>query len=157
MAPKITTVNRLEDVSFIEAGLDLISGRKPPDAVAHRIPGSRLARAETSCPPWTGTLEGRVAGLRCWDVDLLSVFSARAAIVLAVGGWEEKQEHSCYCSLETSYAEFSRVVDGVTKVCKTQSCADCSSVMRQLPAVFFSSAQVLVVCRSKASVSMYPS
>ena len=27
-------------------------------------------------------LEGRVAGLRCWDVDLLSVFSARAAIVL---------------------------------------------------------------------------
>ena len=64
-------------------------------------------------------LEGRVAGLRCWDVDLLSVFSARAAILSGRGrrlaGREARQ--SCYCSPETSYAaEFSRVVDGVTSV-----------------------------------------
>ena len=118
MAPKITTVNRLEDVSLIEAGLDFISGKKPPEAVDTESQLPARARGDV-VSSMDRLLEGRVAGLRCWDVDLLSVFSARAAILSGRGrrlaGREARQ--SCYCSPETSYAaEFSRVVDGVTSV-----------------------------------------
>ena len=80
MAPKITTVNRLEDVSLIEAGLDFISGKKPPEAVDTESQLPALARGDV-VSSMDRDLEGRVAGLRCWDVDLLSVFSARAAIL----------------------------------------------------------------------------
>ena len=71
----------------MEAGLDLISGRKPPDAVLteSQEPALALGLAVSSMDR---LLEGRVAGLKCWDVDLLSVFSARAAIVLGAQGKE---------------------------------------------------------------------
>ena len=92
MAPKITTVNRLEDVSLIEAGLDFISGKKPPDAVLTESQEPARARGEV-VSSMDRLLDGRVAGLKCWDVDLLSVFSARAAILSgrACGGWQEEQ------------------------------------------------------------------
>ena len=117
VAPKMTTVNLLELVSFIEAGLDLVSGRKPPDAVdtESQEPARALGDVVSSMDM---DFDGRVAGLKCWDVLLLSVFSARAAIVVSrsrLAGREARQ--SCYCSPETSYAaEFSRVVDGVACV-----------------------------------------
>jgi len=117
VAPKITTVNLLEEVSLIEAGLDLVSGRKPPDAVETESQLPALARGEV-VSSMDMDFDGRVAGLRCCDVLLLSVFSARAAIVVSrsrLAGREARQ--SCYCSPETSYAaEFSRVVDGVACV-----------------------------------------
>ena len=113
----MTTVNRLEDVSFIDAGLDLISGRKPPDAVETESHEPARARGDV-VSSMDRDFDGRVAGLKCWDVLLLSVFSARAAIVVSrsrLAGREARQ--SCYCSPETSYAaEFSRVVDGVACV-----------------------------------------
>ena len=77
----MTTVNLLELVSFIEAGLDLISGRKPPDAVETESHEPARARGEV-VSSMDRDLDGRVAGLKCWDVLLLSVFSAKAAIVL---------------------------------------------------------------------------
>ena len=83
MAPKITTVNRLEEVSLIEAGLDLTSGRKPPLAVLTESQLPARARGDV-VSSIDKLLEGRVAGLKCWDVDLLSVFSAKAAIVLVL-------------------------------------------------------------------------
>ena len=84
MAPKITTVSLLEDVSFIEAGLDLISGRKPPDAVETESQEPARARGEV-VSSIDKLLDGRVAGLRCCDVLLLSVFSAKAAILSGRG------------------------------------------------------------------------
>ena len=93
----MTTVNLLELVSFIDAGLDLVSGRKPPDAVDTESQLPALARGDV-VSSMDMDFDGRVAGLKCCDVDLLSVFSARAAILSgrACGGWqEEKQEHSC--------------------------------------------------------------
>ena len=81
VAPKITTVNRLEDVSLIEAGLDFISGKKPPEAVLTESQEPARARGDV-VSSMDRLLDGRVAGLKCWDVDLLSVFSAKAAIVL---------------------------------------------------------------------------
>ena len=81
VAPKITTVSLLEEVSFIEAGLDLISGRKPPDAVETESQLPARARGEV-VSSMDRDFDGRVAGLRCCDVLLLSVFSAKAAIVL---------------------------------------------------------------------------
>ena len=113
----MTTVNLLEDVSLMDAGLDLISGRKPPDAVETESHEPALARGDV-VSSMDMDFDGRVAGLRCCDVLLLSVFSARAAIVVSrsrLAGREARQ--SCYCSPETSYAaEFSRVVDGVACV-----------------------------------------
>ena len=96
----------------------MTSGRKPPDAVLTESQEPARARGDV-VSSIDKLLEGRVAGLKCWDVDLLSVFSARAAILSRRGrrlaGREARQ--SCYCSPETSYAaEFSRVVDGVTSV-----------------------------------------
>ena len=78
----MTTVNLLEDVSFIEAGLDLISGKKPPLAVLteSQEPALALGLAVSSMDR---DFDGRVAGLRCCDVLLLSVFSAKAAIFLS--------------------------------------------------------------------------
>ena len=84
VAPKMTTVNLLEEVSFIDAGLDLISGRKPPDAVETESHEPALARGEV-VSSMDRDLDGRVAGLKCWDVLLLSVFSARAAILSGRG------------------------------------------------------------------------
>ena len=113
----MTTVNLLELVSFIEAGLDLVSGRKPPDAVDKESQLPALARGDV-VSSMDMDFDGRVAGLKCWDVLLLSVFSARAAIVVSrsrLAGREARQ--SCYFSPETSYAaEFSQVVDGVACV-----------------------------------------
>ena len=112
----MTTVNLLELVSFIEAGLDLVSGRKPPDAVdtESQEPARALGDVVSSMDM---DFDGRVAGLKCWDVLLLSVFSARAAILVAVALAGREARQSCYCSPETSYAaEFSRVVDGVACV-----------------------------------------
>ena len=88
----MTTVNRLEEVSFIDAGLDLISGRKPPDAVLTESQEPALALGEV-VSSMDRDFDGRVAGLRCCDVLLLSVFSARAAILSrrACGGWQEEQ------------------------------------------------------------------
>ena len=84
----MTTVNLLELVSFIDAGLDLVSGRKPPDAVDTESQLPALARGEV-VSSMDMDFDGRVAGLKCWDVLLLSVFSARAAILSgrACGGW----------------------------------------------------------------------
>ena len=94
MAPKITTVNRLEDVSLIEAGLDFISGKKPPEAVDTESQLPARARGDV-VSSMDRLLEGRVAGLKCWDVLLLSVFSARAAIVLrGCGGWQEEKSRA---------------------------------------------------------------
>ena len=84
VAPKITTVSLLEDVSFIEAGLDLISGRKPPDAVETESQLPARARGEV-VSSMDRDFDGRVAGLRCCDVLLLSVFSAKAAILSGRG------------------------------------------------------------------------
>ena len=78
----MTTVNLLELVSFIEAGLDLVSGRKPPDAVDTESQLPALARGDV-VSSMDMDFDGRVAGLKCCDVDLLSVFSARAAIVVS--------------------------------------------------------------------------
>ena len=112
----MTTVKRLEDVSLIEAGLFRISGRKPPDAVLTESQLPARARGDV-VSSIDKLLEGRVAGLKCWDVDLLSVFSARAAILSRSTAAGREARQSCYCSPETSYAaEFSRVVDGVTSV-----------------------------------------
>ena len=152
----MTTVNLLELVSFIEAGLDLISGRKPPDAVETESQLPALARGEV-VSSMDRDLEGRVAGLKCWDVDLLSVFSAKAAILSRRGrrlaGREARQ--SCYCSPETSYAaEFSRVVDGVTSVqCSNRALTPQRRTRRCLN----SSAQAASKFAKAASVSMYPS
>ena len=94
VAPKITTVNLLEDVSFIEAGLDLISGRKPPDAVETESHEPARARGEV-VSSMDRDFDGRVAGLRCCDVLLLRVFSAKAAIVLrGCGGWQEEKSRA---------------------------------------------------------------
>ena len=95
----MTTVNLLELVSFIEAGLDLVSGRKPPDAVDTESQLPALARGEV-VSSMDMDFDGRVAGLKCCDVDLLSVFSARAAILSSGrGGWrQEKQRAQLYCS-----------------------------------------------------------
>ena len=79
----MTTVNRLEEVSFIDAGLDLVSGRKPPDAVDTESQLPALARG-LAVSSMDMDFDGRVAGLKCWDVLLLSVFSARVAIVLGL-------------------------------------------------------------------------
>ena len=84
MAPKITTVNLLELVSLIDAGLDFISGKKPPEAVLTESQLPARARGEV-VSSMDRLLDGRVAGLKCWDVDLLSVFSARAAILSGRG------------------------------------------------------------------------
>ena len=80
----MTTVNRLEEVSFMDAGLDLVSGRKPPDAVLteSQLPARARGLVVSSMDM---DFDGRVAGLKCWDVLLLSVFSARAAIVSRCG------------------------------------------------------------------------
>ena len=88
----MTTVNLLELVSFIEAGLDLVSGRKPPDAVDTESQEPARARGLV-VSSMDMDFDGRVAGLRCCDVLLLSVFSARAAILSrrACGGWQEEQ------------------------------------------------------------------
>ena len=98
----MTTVNRLEEVSFIEAGLDLISGRKPPDAVLTESQEPALARGDV-VSSMDRDFDGRVAGLKCWDVLLLSVFSARAAIFLSQHlRRKEKQVQSCYtCSVHS--------------------------------------------------------
>ena len=85
VAPKMTTVNLLELVSFIEAGLDLVSGRKPPDAVETESHEPARARGEV-VSSMDMDFDGRVAGLRCCDVLLLSVFSAKAAIVASGRG-----------------------------------------------------------------------
>ena len=79
----MTTVNLLELVSFIEAGLDLVSGRKPPLAVLTESQEPALARG-LAVSSMDMDFDGRVAGLKCWDVLLLSVFSARVAIVLGL-------------------------------------------------------------------------
>ena len=79
----MTTVSLLELVSFIEAGLDLVSGRKPPLAVLTESHEPARARGLV-VSSMDMDFDGRVAGLRCWDVLLLSVFSARAAIVLGL-------------------------------------------------------------------------
>ena len=84
-------MSRLEDVSLIEAGLDFISGKKPPDAVLTESQLPARARGDV-VSSIDKLLEGRVAGLRCWDVDLLSVFSARAAIVLGAQGKEASSQ-----------------------------------------------------------------
>ena len=89
----MTTVNLLELVSFIDAGLDLVSGRKPPDAVETESQLPALARGDV-VSSMDMDFDGRVAGLRCCDVLLLSVFSARAAIVTGARK-ESKQAHSC--------------------------------------------------------------
>ena len=81
----MTTVSLLELVSFIEAGLDLVSGRKPPLAVLTEPHEPALARG-LAVSSMDMDFDGRVAGLRCCDVLLLSVFSAKAAIVLGYGG-----------------------------------------------------------------------
>ena len=80
----MTTVNLLELVSFIEAGLDLVSGRKPPDAVDTESQEPARARGEV-VSSMDMDFDGRVAGLRCCDVLLLRVFSARAAILSGRG------------------------------------------------------------------------
>ena len=76
----------------MDAGLDLISGRKPPDAVETESHEPARARGEV-VSSMDMDFDGRVAGLKCWDVLLLSVFSARAAILSgrACGGWQEEQ------------------------------------------------------------------
>ena len=76
----MTTVSLLELVSLMDAGLDLISGRKPPDAVETESHEPARARGEV-VSSMDRDFDGRVAGLRCCDVLLLSVFSAKAAIV----------------------------------------------------------------------------
>ena len=91
VAPKITTVNRLEEVSLIEAGLDFISGKKPPEAVDTEYQLPALARGDV-VSSIDKLLDGRVAGLRCCDVLLLSVFSAKAAILSTAGRKRSKAE-----------------------------------------------------------------
>ena len=83
----------------MDAGLDLVSGRKPPDAVDTEFQEPARARGEV-VSSMDMDFDGRVAGLRCCDVLLLSVFSARAAIVVSVTAAgmlvreERKQAHS---------------------------------------------------------------
>ena len=88
----MTTVSLLELVSLMDAGLDLVSGRNPPDAVDTESQEPARARGEV-VSSMDMDFDGRVAGLRCCDVLLLSVFSARAAILSgrACGGWQEEQ------------------------------------------------------------------
>ena len=76
----------------MDAGLDLVSGRKPPDAVDTESQEPALARGEV-VSSMDMDFDGRVAGLKCWDVLLLSVFSAKAAILSGRGrgGWQEEQ------------------------------------------------------------------
>ena len=64
--------------------MDLISGRKPPDAVETESQEPARARGEV-VSSMDRDLDGRVAGLKCWDVLLLSVFSAKAAILSGRG------------------------------------------------------------------------
>ena len=104
VAPKMTTVNLLELVSFIDAGLDLVSGRKPPLAVLTESHEPALARG-LAVSSMDMDFDGRVAGLRCCDVLLLSVFSAKAAIVLQrlrLAGREARAQ--LLLLAETSYA-----------------------------------------------------
>ena len=144
MAPKITTVNRLEDVSLIEAGLDLISGRKPPLAVLTESQEPARARGEV-VSSIDNDLEGRVAGLRCWDVLLLSVFSARAAILGAQGN-------------RASVVPFLAVLSTRLKRRSSQGLQTLlgdsqAALYDELPAVFFSLActSVLQTARKEAS------
>ena len=58
----------------------MVSGRKPPDAVDTESQLPALARGDV-VSSMDMDFDGRVAGLKCWDVLLLSVFSAKAAIV----------------------------------------------------------------------------
>ena len=79
----MTTVNLLELVSFIEAGLSVFPVGNHQKLCSPN-PNSQLARGE-AVSSMDRLFDGRVAGLRCWDVDLLSVFSARAAILSGRG------------------------------------------------------------------------
>ena len=100
----MTTVNLLELVSLMDAGLDLVSGRNPPDAVDTESHEPARARGLV-VSSMDMDFDGRVAGLKCWDVLLLSVFSARAAIVcLRPMLQEDKQVQSCYNSSVHSFA-----------------------------------------------------
>ena len=115
----MTTVNLLELVSFIEAGLDLVSGRKPPDAVETESQLPALARGEV-VSSMDMDFDGRVAGLKCWDVLLLSVFSAKAAIVLVARGNEASSQLLQKERLWHRFVQFFRCDPSCTtaKVCK---------------------------------------
>ena len=102
----MTTVSLLELVSLMDAGLDLVSGRNPPDAVdtESQEPARALGDVVSSMDM---DFDGRVAGLRCCDVLLLSVFSARAAILSgrACGGWQgEARAQLLTARLHSSFA-----------------------------------------------------
>ena len=131
----MTTVNLLELVSFIEAGLDLVSGMKPPDAVETESQLPALARGLV-VSSMDMDFDGRVAGLKCWDVLLLSVFSARAAIVYGYGGcWqEEKRARLLYCSVHSSPADFCTV-----DLCDQPGCKICSALLQMRGARRFTS------------------
>ena len=89
----------------MDAGLDLISGRKPPDAVDTESQEPARARGLV-VSSMDMDFDGRVAGLKCWDVLLLSVFSAKAAIVASGRAFAAGREavQSCYICLEQSFA-----------------------------------------------------
>ena len=120
----MTTVSLLELVSFIEAGLDLVSGRKPPLAVLTESQLPALARGLV-VSSMDMDFDGRVAGLKCWDVLLLSVFSARAAIVVSVAaaGMVHEKGSKLTGALWYRFLQFSRRDSSGTaaKVCKRYS------------------------------------
>ena len=126
----MTTVNLLELVSFIEAGLDLVSGRKPPDAVETESQLPALARGEV-VSSMDMDFDGRVAGLKCWDVLLLSVFSARAAILSTRSRRLAAREAKSTALLlaETSYAAGFRAPSMAWLVCKPAIVANCAAVL----------------------------
>ena len=117
----MTTVSLLELVSFIDAGLDLVSGRKPPDAVdtESQEPARALGDVVSSMDM---DFDGRVAGLRCCDVLLLSVFSARAAILSTRSRRLAAREAKSTALLlaETSYAAGFRAPSMAWLVCNPE-------------------------------------
>ena len=122
VAPKMTTVSLLEDVSFIEAGLDLISGRKPPDAVETESQEPARARGD-AVSSMDRDFDGRVAGLKCWDVLLLSVFSAKAAILSGSGYGRLAATRSQLLQIERLWCRFLQFFESdpsrtAEKVCK---------------------------------------
>ena len=144
----MTTVNRLEDVSLMDAGLDLVSGRKPPDAVDTESQEPARARGEV-VSSMDMDFDGRVAGLRCCDVLLLSVFSARAAILSGRGhGWqEEKQGRAAIARRRRAMQRSFRGSSMAWLVCKPAIVANCAAVLfKRLCRAASKFAKAVLVC-----------